>query len=100
MPLRNNGNWGIWPIESYGAERIELLRGPASVLYGQSGPGGLVNAVSKRPTAEPLREVQVQVGDHGRKQIAGDFSGPLRGTAPCSTASPRSRAMPSCRPAA
>ncbi|MDA8456440.1 TonB-dependent receptor plug domain-containing protein, partial [Acidovorax sp. GBBC 3334] len=54
MPLRNNGNWGIWPIESYGAERIELLRGPASVLYGQSGPGGLVNAVSKRPTAEPL----------------------------------------------
>ncbi|MBD4689478.1 TonB-dependent siderophore receptor [Xanthomonas citri pv. citri] len=78
MPLRNNGNWGIWPIESYGAERIELLRGPASVLYGQSGPGGLVNAVSKRPTAEPLREVQVQVGDHGRKQIAGDFSGPLR----------------------
>ncbi|MBO9831175.1 TonB-dependent siderophore receptor [Xanthomonas phaseoli] len=78
MPLRNNGNWGIWPIESYGAERIELLRGPASVLYGQSGPGGLVNAVSKRPTAEPLREVQAQVGDHGRKQIAGDFSGPLR----------------------
>ncbi len=77
MPLRNNGNWGIWPVESYGAERIELLRGPASVLYGMSGPGGLVNAVSKRPTAEPLREVQVQIGDHGRRQIAADVSGPV-----------------------
>ncbi|MCI2261873.1 TonB-dependent siderophore receptor [Xanthomonas indica] len=77
MPLRNNGNWGIWPIERYGAERIEVLRGPASVLYGQSGPGGLVNAVSKRPTAEPLHELQVQLGDHRRRQLAGDLSGPL-----------------------
>ncbi|MBB5884628.1 TonB-dependent siderophore receptor [Xanthomonas sp. LMG 8992] len=77
MPLRNNGNWGIWPIERYGAERIEVLRGPASVLYGQSGPGGLVNAISKRPTAEPLHELQVQLGDHQRRQLAGDLSGPL-----------------------
>ncbi|WP_369939025.1 TonB-dependent siderophore receptor [Xanthomonas medicagonis] len=77
MALRNNGNWGIWPIERYGAERIEVLRGPASVLYGQSGPGGLVNAISKRPTAAPLREVQLQFGDHQRRQLAGDLSGPL-----------------------
>ncbi|MDP9991230.1 iron complex outermembrane receptor protein [Variovorax boronicumulans] len=77
LPLRNNGNWGVWRTENYGAERIELLRGPASVLYGQASPGGVVNVVSKRPTAEPLRELQVQLGDHNRKQVAGDFSGPL-----------------------
>ena len=77
LPLRNNGNWGVWRTENYGAERIELLRGPASVLYGQAGPGGVVNVVSKRPTAEPLHELQMQIGDHNRKQIAGDFSGPL-----------------------
>lgn len=77
LPLRNNGNWGVWRTENYGAERIELLRGPASVLYGQASPGGVVNVVSKRPTAEPLRELQMQLGDHNRKQIAGDFSGPL-----------------------
>lgn len=77
LPFRNNGNWGVWQTENYGAERIELLRGPSSVLYGQSGPGGVVNVVSKRPTAEPLHELQLQFGDHNRKQIAGDFSGPL-----------------------
>ena len=77
LPLRNNGNWGIWQTENYGAERIELLRGPASVLYGQSGPGGLVNVVSKRPQDEPLHELQAQVGDHQRRRIAADFTGPL-----------------------
>ena len=77
LPLRNNSTWGVWRTENYGAERIELLRGPSSVLYGMSGPGGVVNVVSKRPTAEPVRELQVQLGDHDRKQVAGDFSGAL-----------------------
>lgn len=77
LPLRNIGSWGLWQTENYGAERIELLRGPASVLYGQSGPGGIVNVVSKLPLAEPLHEIQVQVGDHERHQVAADFSGPI-----------------------
>lgn len=77
LPLRNIATWGLWRAENYGAERIELLRGPASVLYGQAGPGGVVNVVSKRPTAEPLHEIQMQIGDHARRQFAGDFSGPL-----------------------
>jgi iron complex outermembrane receptor protein len=77
LPLRNNSTWGVWRTENYGAERIELLRGPSSVLYGMSGPGGVVNVVSKRPTAEPVRELQLQLGDHNRKQVAGDFSGAL-----------------------
>lgn len=42
--------------EPYGLERIDVLKGPASVLYGQNAPGGLVNLVSKRPTDTPLRE--------------------------------------------
>ena len=77
LPLRNNSTWGVWRTENYGAERIELLRGPSSVLYGMSGPGGVVNVVSKRPTAEPVHELQLQLGDHARKQVAGDFSGAL-----------------------
>ncbi|MFJ3045535.1 TonB-dependent siderophore receptor [Herbaspirillum chlorophenolicum] len=77
LQLRNNNSWAIWQTESYGAERIEVLRGPASVLYGQNGAGGMINVVSKRPTEEPLHELQVQVGDNSRRQIAGDFSGPL-----------------------
>ncbi len=42
---------------SYFLERAELLRGPVSVLYGKSNPGGVVALVSKRPTQETLREV-------------------------------------------
>ncbi|CEJ15503.1 Ferrichrome-iron receptor precursor [bacterium YEK0313] len=63
--------------EAYGLERIEVLRGAASVLYGQLSPGGLVNAISKRPTTTPLREVQMELGSYGRRQLAADFGGPL-----------------------
>lgn len=63
--------------EIYGMERIELLKGAASVLYGSAGPGGIINMVSKRPTTTPLRELNVELGSFNRKQISGDFGGTL-----------------------
>lgn len=77
LQLRNAGTWGIWRTENYALERIEILRGPSSVLYGQNIPGGMVNAVSKRPSADTSREIQVQLGNDRRRQISGDFTGPL-----------------------
>lgn len=65
------------PTETYGLERIEVLRGPASVLYGQGQPGGIINLVTKRPTATPLREVGLEMGSDNHKQLKGDFSGPI-----------------------
>lgn len=62
-------------VDAYGLERVELLRGPSSVLYGANAPGGLINLVSKRPTAETLREVNLQYGSHNRKQASFDLSG-------------------------
>jgi iron complex outermembrane receptor protein len=62
--------------EPYGAERIEVLRGPASVLYGQGSHGGLVNFVTKRPTVTPLREVALELGNFERKEGRFDLSGP------------------------
>ena len=41
-----------WLPEPYGLERVEVFKGPASILYGEAPSGGLINAVSKRPTAE------------------------------------------------
>jgi iron complex outermembrane receptor protein len=38
------------------------MRGPTSVLYGNSNPGGIVSMVSKRPTTEPLKEIQFKMG--------------------------------------
>lgn len=64
-------------IEPFGLERVEVLKGPASVLYGQAAPGGLVNMVRKRPTEEPTRELQLQLGSHERKQLALDLGGPV-----------------------
>jgi iron complex outermembrane recepter protein len=64
-------------IDPYGLERTEVLRGPASVLYGQNVPGGLVNLVSKRPSDTPINEVQIQAGDPAGAQTAFDFSGPI-----------------------
>lgn len=63
--------------EPYGLERVELLRGPSSVLYGQMAPGGLVNTVSKRPTTEAQHEIVVDVGSRDRRQIATDHAGAL-----------------------
>ncbi len=64
-------------VEPYGLERIDILRGPGSVLFGQVAPGGIVNVTSKRPTDVPLREVEVQVGSHNHKQIGMDLGGPM-----------------------
>ncbi len=66
-------------VDAYRLERVDVLKGPASVMYGQGGPGGVVNQVSKRPLEETLREVEVQVGnyDYGRANF--DFGGPLDG---------------------
>ncbi|MDQ2185108.1 TonB-dependent siderophore receptor [Alcaligenaceae bacterium A4P071] len=69
------GYFGFYAGETYGLERIEVLKGPSSVLYGQQSPGGLVNMVSKRPTADPVQEVELTVGNFDRYQTAFDFGG-------------------------
>jgi iron complex outermembrane receptor protein len=63
--------------DPYRLERVEVLRGPASVMYGQAGPGGLVNLVSKRPTEQPYRELMLQGGSFGTFRAGADLSGAL-----------------------
>ena len=64
-------------IDPYMLERAEIRRGPVSVLYGKSSPGGLLNMVSKRPTTEPLKEVQFKAGTDSLFQTGFDFSDAL-----------------------
>ena len=64
-------------IDPYLLERIDVLFGPSSVLYGQGNPGGLVNFVSKQPTDTPYHEVMLTAGNHDNYQLGFDFSGPL-----------------------
>ncbi|CAK9884374.1 MAG: Ferrichrome outer membrane transporter/phage receptor [Candidatus Erwinia impunctatus] len=64
-------------IDPWLLERVELVHGPASVLYGQVNPGGLINMTSKRPTAESLHEVQIRGGNQHLAEMAFDFGGSL-----------------------
>lgn len=64
-------------VEPFTLERIEVLRGPSSMLFGQSNTAGIVNMVSKRPQPQRQGEVGVQLGSWGRKQVQADLTGPL-----------------------
>ena len=68
---------GAPQIDPYTLERIEVLKGPSSVLYGQNQPGGLINMVSKRPTREQRSQVKLGAGSYNRVNGAFDTSGPL-----------------------
>ncbi|WP_422368579.1 TonB-dependent siderophore receptor [Pelagibius sp.] len=62
-------------FEPYLFERVEILKGPSSVLYGQTTPAGVINHVSKRPTEESFYEIQGEVGSFNRFEGAFDFGG-------------------------
>ena len=64
-------------IEPYGMERIEVLKGPASVLYGENDAGGMVNAVTKRPTATPFYDGFLSYGSFNTVTAGVDVGGPL-----------------------
>ncbi|MDR5857901.1 TonB-dependent siderophore receptor [Halomonas eurihalina] len=66
-----------WTPEPYGLESVDVFKGPASILYGEAPSGGLINAVSKRPTAEPRGEINIQAGNRQHRQLAFDTSGPV-----------------------
>ncbi|MES2499121.1 MAG: TonB-dependent siderophore receptor [Pseudomonadota bacterium] len=63
--------------DPYFLERVEVLRGPGSVLFGQGSVGGTVNVVSKRPQEETSRQINVQYGMYDRKQVGIDLTGKL-----------------------
>lgn len=65
--------FGGFYVDSFGLERIEVLKGPASVLYGGSNPGGLVNYVSKRPDFERTRYVETGINDAGNAYLGFDI---------------------------
>lgn len=58
-------------------ERLEVLRGPATMLYGRGDPGGTFNVVSKQPLAERTVTLGSQVNDQGMRRGTLDASGPL-----------------------
>jgi len=78
LRLLTQGAWIENKIDPFFLDRIEVLEGPSSGLYGQSSPGGLVNLVSKRPVDTPFGLIQLQTGSYGRAQAGVDIGGRLK----------------------
>jgi len=64
-------------IDPWFLDSIEVVRGPASVLYGRASPGGVVALNSKRPEFEPGGELRFRVGNNDQRSAAFDLTGPL-----------------------
>ena len=58
-------------------ERVEVLKGPASVLYGQGDPGGLINLVTRKPSFTPETRIKAQAGTNDFYRMEVNASGPL-----------------------
>ncbi len=67
--------FGGFYIDPFLVERIEVLRGPSSMLYGASNPGGVVNYVSRLPSGEPGRLAEVGADTEGRTYTSLDWGG-------------------------
>lgn len=66
-----------YPANSWGYERVEVLRGPASIVYGTGTTGATANVVRKQPTRETLREVLLGAGSHGAAKLGLGMGGAL-----------------------
>lgn len=71
------GNYNNTRPHIYTLEQVEILKGPASVLYGKGSPGGIVNVVSKRPQEESAQEVVFSYGSFDRSELSFDSTGAL-----------------------
>jgi iron complex outermembrane receptor protein len=77
LRLQRGVNFLVPIAEPWGLERVEVLRGPSSITFGQVKPGGLINMVSKRPQEQAHGEVQLVLGSYDRRQLAFDIGGPV-----------------------
>ncbi|MEH1903718.1 MAG: TonB-dependent receptor plug domain-containing protein [Nostoc sp.] len=72
---RDVSSFGLTPTASI--ERVEVLKGPASVLFGAVEPGGIINVITKQPLSEPYYNLEFQAGNRDLYESSIDFSGPL-----------------------
>jgi len=66
-----------FPFDTWSAERIEVLRGPASVMYGEGAIGGAINVISKMPSWIPRNQAEISLDTNMERRIAVDSAGPI-----------------------
>ena len=70
-------DFGRAPKDMAGLERVEVLKGPAAIMYGRIEPGGMINRVSKRPQAEGFTRLSQEIGSHRYFRTTLDSTGAL-----------------------
>ncbi len=81
LRLPYDGAWNLMPqVDIYATEAVEILKGPASSLYGYAAPGGMVNQVAKTPKSTQASEVQLRLGNQNLKEMSVDTTGPISDT--------------------
>ncbi|KZB61177.1 ferrioxamine B receptor [Thalassospira lucentensis] len=75
--MSDDSTYSSMQIDPYFVERADVVKGPASVLYGRSSPGGLVALSSKKPQFEQQGEVELSYGSRNQRGVGFDFTGPL-----------------------
>jgi iron complex outermembrane receptor protein len=73
----NNSGFSTSQIRLTNIQRVEVLKGPTSALYGSGEPGGLINYVTKKPKEVLDGEAQVRFGNFGQKFVGGELTGPI-----------------------
>lgn len=71
------GSYGSWNDDMNTLDSIEVLKGPASLEYGQTRPGGVVNVISKRPLPGQTNSASIGYGTYNRKEVTADLNGAL-----------------------
>ncbi|WP_114701939.1 TonB-dependent siderophore receptor [Psychrobacter proteolyticus] len=81
LRLPYDGAWNLMPqVDVYATEAVEVVKGPASSLYGYAAPGGMVNQIAKAPKSTQENEVQLRLGNQNLKEVAVDSTGPITDT--------------------
>lgn len=64
-------------FDDYNIDRIEVLKGPASVLFGRSQPGGIINMVTTTPQAQTVASIEQRLGSYDQRRTVVHFSAPV-----------------------
>ncbi|WP_455925903.1 TonB-dependent siderophore receptor [Pseudomonas putida] len=74
---QQNNSYAFFRSEPYAYDRIDVVKGPSSTLFGQGDAGGIINRVSKKPEADHVNEVQLTAGNYDHRQGQFDVGGAL-----------------------
>ncbi|MBV8918472.1 TonB-dependent receptor plug domain-containing protein, partial [Bradyrhizobium sp.] len=66
-----------FPFDTWSAERIEVMRGPASVLYGEGAIGGIINVIPKKPATTPYNDAELSFDSNMTRRLAVDSGGTI-----------------------